>query len=325
MKILVTGATGFLGSNLCERLVKQGNSVRALVRNPKKTKLLKTIGIEIAKGDLRDFHSLKKAIKGIDIVYNIAAAWRDNLRKEELFGTNVDGTRNILEAAYQEGVKRFVHCSTVGVHGSVLEPPANENSPFLPRDDYQVSKVKGERIVSEYIRENKLPIVIFRPCGIYGPTDTRFLKLFRAIKKHYFFMIGSGDVQYHMIYIDDLIDGILLCGEKDEAIGNVYILGSEEISTIKELVSTISDIMGVRTPKFSLPFLPIYYLAKICEFVFKPLPINPPIYERRINFFISNRAFDISKAKKELGFQPRTDLRTGVIKTYEWYKRSGLL
>jgi nucleoside-diphosphate-sugar epimerase len=325
MKILVTGATGFLGGNLCKHLVKQGHTVRALVRNPKKTELLQTIGIETTKGDLRDFNSLKNAVKNIDIVYNIAAAWRENLNKEEFFDTNVNGTRNILEAAYQEGVKRFVHCSTVGVHGSVLEPLGNENSPFLPRDDYQVSKVKGELIVSEYIRENKLPIVIFRPCGIYGPTDTRFLKLFRAIKKHYFVMIGSGNVHYHFVYIDDLIDGILLCGEKDEAIGNVYILGSNEIITINELVSTISDIMGVRTPRFSVPFLPVYYLAKICEFVLKPLPIKSPIYGRRFDFFKSNRAFDISKAKKELGFQPRTDLKTGLIKTYEWYKSSGLL
>jgi nucleoside-diphosphate-sugar epimerase len=325
MKILVTGATGFLGSNLCERLKYEGYTVRALVRNPQKAEQLKKKGFETKIGDLRDFYSLQKAMNGINIVFNLAAAWRDNLNKKDLFETNVIGTENILRAAFEEGVRRFVHCSTVGVHGSVLTAPADENSPFAPKDDYQNSKVEGERIVSEYARENKLPIVIFRPCGIYGPGDLRFLKLFRAIKKHYFIMLGSGDVLYHMIYIDDLIDGILLCGKKKEAVGNVYILGSDEFVKLKALVSIISNILGVNIPSFSLPFLPVYYLAKTCEWVFKPLNVNPPIYPRRIEFFRSNRAFDISKAKKELGFQPKTDLRTGLKKTYDWYEANGLL
>ncbi len=325
MKVLVTGATGFLGSNLCERLQYDGYTVRALVRNPQKAEQLKTKGFETAIGDLRDFYSLQRAMIGIDIVFNLAAAWRDNLNKKDLFETNVTGTKNILKAAFEEGVKRFVHCSTVGVHGSVLTASADENSHFSPKDDYQLSKVEGERIVSGYSRENKLPIVIFRPCGIYGPGDLRFLKLFRAIKKRYFVMLGSGDVQYHMIYIDDLIEGILLCGKREEAAGNIYILGSDEFVKLNALVSIISNILGVNIPGFRLPFLPVYYLAKTCEWAFKPLNINPPIYPRRIEFFRSNRAFDISKAKRELGFQPKTDLRTGLKKTYEWYEANGLI
>jgi nucleoside-diphosphate-sugar epimerase len=162
-----------------------------------------------------------------------------------------------------------------------------------------------------------LPIVIFRPCGIYGPGDLRFLKLFRSIKKHYFIMLGSGDVLYHMIYIDDLIDGILLCGKKEEAVGNIYILGSDEFVKLKALVSMISNILGVNIPSFSLPFLPVYYLAKTCELVFKPLNINPPIYRRRIDFFRSNRAFDISKKQESWvsspdGFKDREKNMNGM-------------
>ena len=325
MKVLVTGATGFLGSNLCERLQYEGFTIRVLVRNPQQAEQLRTKGFETAIGDLRNFYSLQRAMNGIDIVFNLAAAWRDNLDKKDLFETNVTGTENILKAAFEEGVRSFVHCSTVGVHGSVLTVPADENSPFSPKDDYQLSKAEGERIVSEYARENKLPIVIFRPCGIYGPGDLRFLKLFRAIKKHYFVMLGSGDVLYHMIYLDDLIEGILLCGKKESAAGNIYILGSDEFVKLKTLVSIISNILGVNIPGSRLPFLPVYYLAKACGWAFKPLKINPPIYPRRIEFFRSNRAFDISKAKKELDLQPKTDLRTGLKITYEWYEANGLI
>lgn len=325
MKILVTGASGFLGSNLCKRLVDDGHNVRALIRNPGKPGLLKTNEVELAVGDLRDFQSIQSAVKDIDIVYNIAAAWRNNLNKDELFETNVTGTGNILKAACHEGVKRLVHCSTIGVHGSILEPPANEISPYSPRDDYQASKVAGEQLISEFNREYKLPVVIFRPAAIYGPTDTRFLKLFKAIKNRYFVMIGSGDVNHHLTYIDDLIDGILLCGKKDQAIGNTYILASERPVTTNQLVSIISDILGVKTPRFSLPVLPVKYFAKFCEYIFTAINKNPPIYERRIDFFISNRDFDISKAKNELGFQPATDLRTGLRKTFEWYQENGLI
>jgi nucleoside-diphosphate-sugar epimerase len=325
MKALVTGANGFLGSNLCERLQHEGYTVRALVRDPQKAIHLKKKGYETTIGDLRDFYSLHSAMKGIDIVFNLAAAWRDNLNKKVLFETNVTGTENILKAAYNEGVRKFVHCSTVGVHGSVLMVPAEENSPFSPNDDYQLSKLRGELIVSEYARENKLPIVIFRPCGIYGPGDLRFLKLFRAIKKHYFVMLGSGDVHYHMVYVDDLIEGILLCGNKEEAVGNIYILGSDEFVKLKILVSLISEILCVNVPNFRLPLLPVYLFAGACEQVCKLMNINPPIYRRRVEFFRSNRAYDISKAKKELGFQPKTDLRTGLKKTYEWYESNNLI
>ena len=175
------------------------------------------------------------------------------------------------------------------------------------------------------MNEGAIPITIVRPSGIYGPGDTRFLKLFKAIKSGMFVMIGSGEVLYDMIFIDDLIEGILLCGTKSEAIGNVYILGGETYVTLNELVKIIAQILDVNVPRFHIPFTPTYFAAILCEFICRPLGIDPPLYRRRVDFFRKNRAFNISKAKLELGFKPKTDLNTGIRKTADWYFKEGLL
>jgi dihydroflavonol-4-reductase len=128
-----------------------------------------------------------------------------------------------------------------------------------------------------------------------------------------------------MIYIDDLIEGILLCGTKKEAIGNVYILGGENYVTLNQLAQIITEVLDVNAPRSHIPFAPVYYASILCEFICKPLGINPPLYRRRVDFFTKNRAFDIAKAKRGLGFQPKTDLKTGIRKTADWYFKERLL
>jgi nucleoside-diphosphate-sugar epimerase len=326
MKILVTEGTGFAGGHLCERLVSSGYSVKALVHDPNRSLELQKLGMELALGDLRDRGSLANAMEGVDLVYNIAAIYRKpNPTRKELWDTNVLGTKNMLEASINAGVKRFVHCSTVGVNGHIKNPPANEETPYAPGDYYQESKVEAEKIVFQYMHEGNISCVICRPCGLYGPKDLRFLQLFKAIKNGVFFMVGSGEVSYHMIYIDDLVDGLLLCGTKQEAIGNVYILGGETPVTLNELVRLIAEVLGVPPPRLRVPFAPVYIASILCEWMSKPFGIEPPLYRRRVDFFRKQRAFDISKAKRELNFQPKTDLKTGIRLTAEWYKNEGLL
>src|SRR5215510_6323824 len=209
-RILVTGATGFTGGHLCERLIREGHQVRALVRDENRCSEQRRWGVEIVTGDLRDPESLKRATNGINVVYHIAALFRpENVSRKEMWENNVQGTKNMLDAAIKAGVHRFVHCSTIGVHGDIKQPPANEETPYAPGDHYQESKVKGERVALQYMDEGRLPIVVFRPGGIYGPRDLRFLKLIKAIKTGWFVMLGPGKVLYQMIYVDDLIDGIL--------------------------------------------------------------------------------------------------------------------
>jgi nucleoside-diphosphate-sugar epimerase len=326
VKTLVTGAAGFTASHLCERLVQEGYQIRGLVRDLKRCSDLRRQGVDLVVGDLRDTRSLTSAVEGIDVIYHIAASFRvENASRKEMWKTNVEGTRNLLDAAVQAGVQRFVHCSTVGVHGDIGNPPANEETPYGPGDEYQESKTEGERLVLQYMAEGRLPGVVFRPGGIFGPGDLRFLKLFRAIKNRRFVMLGSGQVTYHMIYIDDLIDGILLCGTQERSLGGIYILAGEEPATLNQLVQIIAESLGVRPPRWHFPVAPVYVAAHLCELLCKPFGINPPLYRRRVDFFRKNRAFDTSKARRELGFQPKTDLKTGISLTAEWYRKQGLL
>jgi nucleoside-diphosphate-sugar epimerase len=240
-----------------------------------------------------------------------------------MWDINVQGTKSLLDAAIKAGVQRFVHCSTVGVHGDIKNPPANEETPYGPGDHYQESKAEGERVVLKYMAESRLPIVVFRPGGIYGPRDLRFLKLIKAIKTRTFVMLGSGEVIYQMIYIDDLITGILLCGTKEQAVGNVYILTGEEPTTLNRLVQVIAEVLAVPLPRWRFPVMPVYLAGFLCELLCKPLGINPPLYRRRVDFFRKTRCFDISKAKRELGFQPKTALQSGIRLTVDWYRQNG--
>ena len=325
-RILVTGATGFTGSHLCDRLVTEGYSVRALVRDPGRGAALRDSGVEVMVGDLRDLKSLERAMKGVDGVYHIAALFRpENVSRKEMWETNVLGTRNMLDAAIKADVERFIHCSTVGVHGDVKKPPADEKTSYGPGDHYQESKTEGEMVVLREMAEGRLPIVVFRPGGIYGPRDLRFLKLFKTIKNRSFIMLGSGQVTYQMVYIDDLIDGILLCGTNERATGNVYILTGSEPITLNQLVRAIATVLGVAPPRLRFPVTPVYLAGFICELMCKPLSIHPPLYRRRVDFFRKTRSFDISKARRELGFCPKTDLNCGIKLTADWYRQAGYL
>jgi len=325
-RVLVTGASGFTGNHLCRRLIKDGFSVRALVRNPNRDRELLGHGIETVLGDMRDQRSLVRALEGIDSVFHLAAVYRkENVSRKEMFETHVQGTRSLLDGSIKGGVRRFIHCSTTGVHGDIEDPPANEESPFAPGDPYQRSKAEGERVVLEYMRKSRLPIVVFRPGGIYGSGDLRFLKLFKAIKAGRFAMIGSGEVRNQLIYIDDLIDGILLCATTERAIGNVYILAGNEPVTLNQLAHTIAEVLDVRPTRRRIPFTPVYLAGLVCEMICKPLGIDPPLHRRRVKFFSNMRWFDISKAQAHLGFEPKIDLRTGLDRTAKWYQEQGLL
>src|ERR671919_114312 len=240
-KVLVTGASGFAGGALARRLASHNAPIRVLVRDTARAAPLANLGIEIAKGDLRDPAALREVMRGVDVVYHIAALYRRQGVEPRVFrDINATGVQHLLDAAVDAGVSRFVHCSAVGVHGHVERPPAAEDAPFAPGDLYQESKLKGERIAARYMAEGRLPITIFRPAGIYGPGDLRFLKLFRGIKRGRFPMVGNGRALYHWVYIDDLVDGILRCGTAEEAIGETYILAGPEYTTLNELVASVA-------------------------------------------------------------------------------------
>ena len=287
---------------------------------------LKLLGIEIWKADLCEPSSLYSAVKGIDSVFHIAALYRQQGVHPKMFWkVNAEAVEHLMKACLKSGVQRVVHCSTAGVHGHITPSPGNENSPYNPGDEYQASKLAGEKIAKKYMDEGKLAVTIFRPTAIYGPGDLRLLKLFRAINQRRFLMLGSGEVCYHLVFIDDLIDGILLCGTRNDAIGKIYILGGAEPVTLNQLVDMIADELQVSVPSIHVPLWPVYAAGFACEVICKPFGLEPPLYRRRIDFFKKNRAFDISKAKRELGFQPKIELKEGIHRTASWYKENGYL
>jgi len=324
-KTLVTGASGFTGKGVCRRLVQQGEQVVAFTRPTSNIGELQAIGVECRKIDIKSRSVVKDNFSDISKVYHIAAAYRtEHSDKEEFRQVNVEATRNLLEAAKLSNVKRFIHCSTVGVQGEIDDPPASEEYRYKPGDHYQASKLEGEILAREYF-SNGLPGVVVRPVGIYGPGDTRFLKLFRPINKGFFVMIGSGNVLYHMTYITDLVEGILLCGTKEEALGEVFTIAGGEYTTIRDLVNLIADVLNKPRPKWRIPFLPVYAASVACDKACRFLGLPPPLYPRRVEFFHQDRAFSIDKARRLLGYTPTVGLREGLAATAAWYKENGMI
>ncbi len=324
-KILVTGVTGCAGGNLARLLRDHGDDVRGLLRDGSGA-AWRNAGFEVAEGDLRDEGAIRRAMEGIQTVYHVAAAFRKSgLTEKEFDAVNVDGTRHLLDSALAAGVERFVHVSTVGVQGHIENPPADENAPMGPGDAYQRSKLRGEQLALSYHAERGLPVSVVRPAGIYGPADTRFLKLFRSIAKGRFVMIGGGQPLYHLTFISDMCEGIRLAGDKKVAVGRVYTIAGPEIVTLQELVQRVASACGVAAPKWRVPFAPVYAASVLCEQLWRVLPGSPPLYPRRVDFFRKDRAFDISRARAELDFDPKVGLDEGLKITAAWYRAQGLL
>ena len=324
--ILVTGASGYTGGHLCRRLISNGCQVKGLVLPGIDAARLQEHGVDVIIGDLTEKPTLSPAVEGVDIVYHIAAVYREEgIPKKTFWDVNVTGTKHLLETARDAGVKRFVHCSTVGVQGEISNPPAAEEAPYNPGDYYQQSKMDGELLALDFFKNEGMPGVVLRPVGIYGPGETRFLKLFRFINQGKFRMFGSGQVLYHLTYIDDLIDGIIQVGETPGIEGEIFTLAGPRYTTLNELVETIARVLGVAMSKRHYPVWPVWTAGAVCEFICRPLGIHPPIYRRRVDFFLKDRAFDIGKARRVLGYAPHVDLEEGLRRTAEWYNKQGLL
>jgi len=324
-RVLVTGATGFTGGHLARRLAADGVTVRALVRNPH-VAAPALPGIELAAGDLTDVGSLARAVAGVDIVYNVAALYRAAGLDDNLYrAVNATAVGTLIEAAGAAGVKRVVHCSTVGVHGDIANPPADENAPLRPGDVYQETKLEGERVARRAASDAGVQLVIARPTGIYGPGDRRLLKLFRGVARRRFVVLGRGDIWYHLTYIDDLVDGFRLCGTHPAAAGHTYILSGPEVTTLNQLVAITAEVAGVKPLPLRLPVWPFWIAGAACEVLCRPLGIEPPIYRRRVDFFTKSRAFDSSRATTEIGYTPRVGLRDGIGRTLAWYREAGWL
>jgi nucleoside-diphosphate-sugar epimerase len=328
MQVLITGGTGFVGAHLVRRLLDTGHRVISLDKNPGLfDDELRSKGATLLTGSVTDPNDVDRAMAGCELVYHLASPFGDILQPDAAYwDIEVNGTRNVLEAAARHGVRRVVHCSTQGVHGIITDPPGDEDSPIAPRDYYCYSKAEGEKVSREFMARG-MDIVIVRPTSVYGPGDTRgWLKLYRMVASGWFLMIGNGKTLNHPVYVENLVDLFELCGNNPAAKGRVYLGGDEEPVTLNDLVREVGSAVGsnvriIRFPSYRVALL----AATAVEVVFKGLRVRPPVFRRRLSWFKTNRAFRIDRAKAELGYKPRVRLSEGLARTAYWYRKAGYL
>ena len=327
MKILVTGGTGFAGSALSKRLAGLGHEVHALDnKEGLSDRDLQERGVRIHYGSVTDKALVHRLAMSCDRVFHLAAAFRlVNLGKKEYWDINVGGTENVLDAARDQDVPRVINCSTCGVHGDVKSPPAAESAPIAPADYYQYTKWEGEKLATMRAEAGQW-VTTVRPSAIYGPGDAeRFFLIYQRVAKGRFTFLGDGSATYHPLYIDNLVDALILVAESEVANGQSYLIADDEYVSIRQLVEEVSRALNVDCRLRFLPFWPAYLLATMVEMAYKPLPAEPPVFRRRLDWFRQNRAFDISKAKTELGFIPQVPLADGLRKTAQWYRERGMI
>jgi len=327
MKALVTGGTGFTGKALVKRLLEEGHQVTALdYKDGLKTEELRGWGAEVVIGSVVDKNVVEDAMKGVEIVFHLAAAFREmNVPNSFYQKVNVEGTRNVLEVAWDQKVRKFIYCSTCGVHGNIDNPPGDEKAPIQPGDYYQQTKFEAEPVVDEYYKKG-MKTTILRPAAIYGPGDPeRFFMIFKRVSKGTFPIFGNGRTLYHPLYIDNLVDAFILAMQDGRGEGEAYLIADENYVGVEELVQKVGQALQVKVETPHYPMLPLRLAGYLCEAVCKPLRIAPPIFPRRVDWYRQNRAFNINKAKQDLGYQPKVGLEEGLKKTAEWYQREGYL
>jgi 2-alkyl-3-oxoalkanoate reductase len=328
MQVLVTGGTGFVGSHLVRRLLSHGHRVRCLDKSAGLfDSELTELGACLVRGSVTDAEKVGECVAGCEVVYHLASPFGDILQPDQVYwDVEVNGTRNVLEAAQRHGVRRVVHCSTQGVHGSLEKTPGDENSSMAPRDYYCYSKVEGERVCQEFLARG-LDIVIVRPTSVYGPGDIRgWLKLYRMVSKGWFLMVGNGKTLNHPVYVENLIDVFELAATVPGAKGRVYLAGDERAVTLTELVRGVGAAVGTDVKIVRFPWYDVARVgATAVEVISKTMGIKPPVFRRRLSWFDTNRAFRIERAKQELGYRPKVALNEGLSRTAQWYRTAGYL
>jgi nucleoside-diphosphate-sugar epimerase len=326
MTALVTGGTGFLGASLARRLLSDGVRVRVLARSRVKARPLADLGAEIVAGDMTDRASLRTSVDGVQVVYHLAGPLLvPGVPASEYRRTHETGTKLLLECCEKApGLERFVHCSTTGVLGVTGDRPADEYAPFQPTNIYERAKADAETAVRSKWRQG-LPAVIARPGLVYGPGDIHLVSFFQAIFRRRFRPIGRRDARLHPIYIDDMTEALLRCGQRSAAIGECFHLAGKEPVAIGELADVIARAEGIQLPSGHIPYFAARAAAGVGDLLPPGLKQHAPLTRSRLEFLTHSRVYDVTKAARMLDFAAETDLSTGVTRTVEWYRQRGYL
>jgi nucleoside-diphosphate-sugar epimerase len=323
---LITGANGFVGSHLAEGLLDRGYQVRCLVRKTGNLRWLSGLEVEYVYGNIAEKDSLKAAVKDVDIVFHCAGLTKAKNR-EEYFKSNAEGTGNIVEVCLEENprLRRFVQVSSQAAVGpGDDQQPLNEEAPCRPITHYGESKLEGEKIVWEHL--SKLPITIVRPPAVYGPRDTDILGFFKVAKSGFRVSFGMGQNFLSLVYVKDLIEGIILAAESPRSIGQIYFIADDKIYSWKEAFEIIGGVLNKRTIPLRIPKSLVVFMAFLSESFCKLLGRSAAFNVQKAKE-ITQRYWilDVSKAKGDLGFHPKYHLEKGAEETVRWYREMGWL
>jgi nucleoside-diphosphate-sugar epimerase len=323
---LVTGGSGFLGGHLVEALVARGEGVRVLVRPTSQTAHLESLGVELVYGDLSDVQSLKTATRGIERVYHCAALVTDWGAWEAFQAANVTGVRNLLEAALEADVSKFIHVSTTDVYGHP-DYPADETAPYRLRNlPYGDTKIKGEQVVWNYYHQHHLPITVVRPVSIYGPRSiTLVLGVVELLKNGSMVHIGKGHKPAGLAYITNVVDVLLRVADSERSVGQAYNASDGSDVTWQQYVDRLAEIAGVSTPRVSIPYRLATLGSWTMEKAYRALRIkNRPLLTRMATELLgTHQGFSIDKARRELGYEPQVGFDEGIRRVEIWLREIG--
>jgi nucleoside-diphosphate-sugar epimerase len=327
VKVLVTGAAGFLGGHLVDMLLERGDEVRAMVRPVEDSSRLRTLGdVEVVNGDLTQPETLKRAVQGVQRVYNVAAKTGPWGLEDVYRAINVSGLADLINASMDAGVQRIVHTSSITVYGHHQHGIVTEGHPFQAEDNpYSRTKIAGEKLIANLVRDRGAPIVIVRPAWIYGPRDTasfgRFVSMVESGKG---FVIGSGKNIVPVVYVRHVALGLIKAGDAgDSVIGQAYTIADDRRVTQTEYLNTIADFLQVPPVSRHIPYFALYSGARTAELIWQASGRRksgpPPVTTYGITLLGGNQEFSIEKARRELGYEPQFDVIRGVSEGVKWY------
>jgi len=328
MTSLVTGATGFLGSHVAERLCQQGEHVKILVRKTSNLSAIKHLPIDITYGDILDVDSIIKAAAGVDTIFHCAGSVEHIARYNKLYETNVVGTKNITTAAAKNGVKRIVYASSLGVYGMNGErgnDGSKELKPSKIKDNYCRSKAEAEKIFFQKCAELNIEGVALRPGVIYGPRDyTASYYWFKAVDEDETALVGDGTARFPLIYVLDLVDVFIDASQRSGISGNAYDLDGPDTASLKRIYDLIARELG-KNPNYRYYSYPVsMFFARLNRLKValtgnaRDVTVSPFVVRL---FGIDQPKPNCRKSQEDLGFSPRTKLEEGIAKTAEWYKK----